>query len=80
MKTVVLGKTGLKVSRIGMGGIPIQRPPLHKAIKVIQHAIDLGINFIDTALAYGDSENRIGKAIAGRREEVIIATKGGVGR
>jgi aryl-alcohol dehydrogenase-like predicted oxidoreductase len=79
MKTVVLGKTGLEVSRIGMGGIPIQRPPLREAITVIQHTLNLGINFIDTALAYGDSENRFGKAIAGRREEVIIATKGGWG-
>jgi len=77
MKTVVLGKTGLEISRIGMGGIPIQRPPSKEAVKVIQHALDLGITFIDTALGYGDSEKRIGKAVAGRRDEIIIATKGG---
>ncbi len=77
MKTVKLGKTDLEVTRIGIGGIPIQRPPEEEAIKVIQHALDLGINFIDTALGYGDSEIRIGKAIAERREEVILATKGG---
>ncbi|MBU7028459.1 MAG: aldo/keto reductase [Theionarchaea archaeon] len=77
MKTVRLGKTGLKVSRIGIGGIPIQRPPLDEAIKVIQRALDLGVTFIDTALGYGTSEERIGKGIAGRREEVILATKGG---
>jgi predicted aldo/keto reductase-like oxidoreductase len=75
MKTVELGKTGLRVSRIGMGGIPIQRPTEEEAIKVIQHALDLGITFIDTALAYGTSEERIGKAIHGRRDEVVIATK-----
>jgi len=44
-----LGKTGLKVSRIGMGGIPIQRPPEEEAIRVVQRALDLGINFIDTS-------------------------------
>jgi aryl-alcohol dehydrogenase-like predicted oxidoreductase len=79
MKTVRLGKTGLEVSRVGMGGIPIQRPPLDEAVRVIQRALDLGVNFIDTAYSYGAgmSEERIGKAIAGRREQVILATKGG---
>ena len=77
MKTVRLGKTGLEVSRIGIGGIAIQRPPLDEAIKVIRRALDLGVNFIDTAIGYGDSEERIGKAVAGRREHVFLATKGG---
>ena len=76
MNTVRLGKTGLEVSRVGMGGIPIQRPPFDEAIKVINRALDLGVNFIDTSLAYGDSEERIGEAITGRRDEVILATKG----
>lgn len=76
MRTVILGKTGLKVSRIGIGGIPITRPSEAEAIKVVQRALDLGINFIDTAIGYSDSEKRIGKAIAGRREQVIVATKG----
>jgi predicted aldo/keto reductase-like oxidoreductase len=60
-----------------MGGIPIQRPPLDEAIRIIQRAIDLGVSLIDTSLGYGDSEERIGKAIAGRREQVTVATKGG---
>ncbi|MGD9101339.1 MAG: aldo/keto reductase [Anaerolineae bacterium] len=77
MKNMRLGQTGLEVSRVGMGGIPIQRPPLDEAVKLIQRALDLGINFIDTSLGYGDSEERIGKGIAGRREQVLIATKGG---
>ena len=76
MKTVRLGRTGLEVSRVGMGGIPIQRPPFDEAVKVINRALDLGVNFIDTSLAYGDSEERIGEAITGRRDEVILATKG----
>lgn len=72
-----LGKTGLKVSRIGMGGIPIQRPPEEEAIRVVQRALDLGINFIDTSVGYGTSEARIGKALEGRRENVVLGTKGG---
>jgi predicted aldo/keto reductase-like oxidoreductase len=80
MKTVRLGKTGREVSRVGMGGIPLTRPDEAEAIRVIQRAVDLGITFIDTSIAYGDSEVRIGKALAataGRRDRVILATKGG---
>lgn len=64
MKTVRLGKTGLEVSRIGMGGIPIVRPK-DEAIKVIRRCLDLGVTFIDTAWRYGTSKERIGKAVAG---------------
>lgn len=77
MQKVKLGKTGLEVSRVGMGGIPIQRPPRDDAIRIIQHALDRGITFIDTAYGYGESEERIGTAISDRRDEVILATKGG---
>lgn len=77
MRTVTLGRTGLQVSRVGMGGIPIQRPPFEEAVRVLQRGLDLGINFIDTAIGYGDSEERVGRAIAGRRDQVIVATKGG---
>jgi len=77
MNTVRLGKSGLMVSRVGMGGIPIQRPPFDEAVRVIRRALDLGVSLIDTSRGYGDSEERIGAAIAGRREQVTIATKGG---
>ena len=77
MQKVKLGKTGLEVSRVGMGGIPIQRPPRDDAIRMIQHALDRGITFIDTAYGYGESEERIGTAISEKRDEVILATKGG---
>jgi uncharacterized protein len=60
-----------------MGGIPLTRPPERDAIRVVQRALDLGVNFIDTAIGYGISEERIGKALDGRREQVILATKGG---
>jgi predicted aldo/keto reductase-like oxidoreductase len=75
MKKMKLGKTKLEISRVGMGGIPIQRPSEKEAIKIIRRALDLGITFIDTAVGYGDSEGRIGKAITGRRDQVVIATK-----
>ncbi len=76
MRKFRLGKTGLMVSRVGIGGIPIQRPTVEEAKRVIWRALDLGINFIDTSIGYGDSELRIGEALKGRREGVIIATKG----
>jgi predicted aldo/keto reductase-like oxidoreductase len=78
---MILGKTGLEVSRVGIGGIPILRIPFDEAVKVVEFALDLGVNFIDTANAYtstkGSSEERIGQAIAGRREQVVLATKSG---
>ena len=75
MKTVRLGRTGLEVSRIGFGGIPIQRLTEAEAIRVVRRCIDLGVTFLDTATGYTTSEERIGKAIVGRRGEVILATK-----
>jgi predicted aldo/keto reductase-like oxidoreductase len=52
VKSVLLGKTGLEVSRVGIGGIPLNRPSEKEAIKVVQRALDLGVNFIDTANGY----------------------------
>ena len=75
MKTVRLGKTELRVSRVGFGGIPIQRLAEGEAVKVVRRCLDLGITFYDTATGYTTSEERIGRALAGRREQVIIATK-----
>ena len=76
MDKLRLGKTGLEVTRIGFGGIPIQRLPEEEAIKVVERCLHLGLNYIDTANGYGTSEERIGKAIKGRkREDVIISTK-----
>jgi len=77
MEKIRLGKTNLMVSRLGFGGIPIQRLTENEAIAVIKRCLDLGITFFDTANAYSTSEARIGKAISGRRESVIIATKSG---
>ncbi len=75
MKSVRLGKTGLQVSRIGFGGIPIQRPTEPEAIQLVRRCLELGVTFFDTANGYSTSEERIGKGLAGRRELAIIATK-----
>lgn len=77
MEKIRLGKTEMMVSRIGFGGIPIQRVSEDEAIAVVKRCLDLGINFIDTANGYTTSEERIGKAISGRREGLVLATKSG---
>jgi len=63
MQTVSLGKTGLILSKIGFGGIPIQRLSQTQAIVAIRHAFDRGINWLDTANSYGSSEERFGQAL-----------------
>jgi aryl-alcohol dehydrogenase-like predicted oxidoreductase len=78
-----LGASGLKVSEVGLGTTAFgARVDGDEAVRVIQHAIALGITFIDTAVTYneGRSEELIGKAIAGRRHEVVLATKAGLGK
>ena len=60
-----LGKTELQVSLLGFGGIPIQRVSAAAAAATIREGLERGINFIDTARAYTDSEEKIGKALAG---------------
>lgn len=75
MQYVTLGKTGLCVSRIGFGGIPIQRIEKEEAPALIDALIENGINYIDTARGYTVSEEWIGAAIDGRRDKFILATK-----
>jgi len=75
MEKVRLGRTEMMVTGLGFGGIPIQRVPEEEAIAVVNKCLDLGINFLDTANGYTTSEERIGRAIKGKREEIILATK-----
>ena len=75
MDQVMLGNTGLMVSRVGFCGIPIQRLSEDEAVAVVRGCLDLGITFIDTAHGYTTSEERIGKAIRGRREGLVLASK-----
>lgn len=77
MEKMRLGRTGMTVSRLGFGGIPIQRLAEDEAIAVVRRCLELGINYIDTANGYTTSEQRIGIAVRGQREKVLIATKSG---
>lgn len=80
MEKVVLGRTGLKVSNIAFGGIPIMRVPEDQAVTMLRSIIDMGVNFIDTAHGYSDSEEKIGKAIKPlKREEIILSSKSPAG-
>jgi predicted aldo/keto reductase-like oxidoreductase len=78
MEKVRFGKTELRVSKIAFGAIPVQRLSHDGAVEVIRGAVDLGVNFIDTANGYSDSEEKIGAAIKNmQRQELIIASKSG---
>ncbi len=71
----VLGKTGLRISALGLGGIPVQRID-EESTKTLMHAmVDAGINYIDTARGYTVSESYIGYALEGIRDKFILATK-----
>ena len=77
MRQVILGRSGLSVSAVGFGGIPIQRVGNDDAVRAIRTALDLGVNLIDTAAGYGDSQKKIGLAVKGRRDGLVLATKSG---
>ncbi|KPJ78622.1 MAG: hypothetical protein AMJ54_03080 [Deltaproteobacteria bacterium SG8_13] len=72
---MVLGRTGLEVNRMGFGGIPIQRVPENEAVETVLHAVNCGIDFIDTARAYTTSERRIGLALQQTDKKVALASK-----
>ncbi|MDR2391512.1 MAG: aldo/keto reductase [Planctomycetota bacterium] len=76
MEKTRLGRTGLMVSRIAMGCIPIQRRTMADAAALIRRAFEAGVDFFDTAHVYGDSEAKLGSAFAGvPRGRIILATK-----
>jgi len=70
-----LGRTDLFISCIGFGGIPLAILKKEQATAVLNSALDLGINFIDTARGYRESEELIGKAVSKRRGDYYLATK-----
>jgi aryl-alcohol dehydrogenase-like predicted oxidoreductase len=86
MKTITLGKTGIPVSVIGLGCMGMSEfygaADEGESLSTINRAIDLGINFIDTADVYGVGENEklLGRAIEDRRDEIFLCTKFGVVR
>jgi L-galactose dehydrogenase len=85
MKMTELGRTGLEVSAAGLGCGGHSRLGMSygndeaEAVRIVNCAIDLGINFIDTARAYG-TESVVGQAVKGKRENIVLSTKTIVGR
>lgn len=81
MEIRTLGNTGLKVSRLGLGlaeiGYELGLKREQQASRVLSEALDAGINFLDTAACYADSEILIGRSVAHRRDEFVLATKAG---
>ena len=80
MKYRTLGRTGIKVSPYCLGAMMFGaggNPDHDDAIRIIHKALDAGINFVDTADVYsrGESEEIVGKALKGRRDDIVLATK-----
>ena len=79
MQYRTLGRTGIKVSPYGLGALmfatSIGNPDPDDSARIIHRALDAGINLIDTADVYGDSEKIVGRALKGRRDNVVLATK-----
>src|ERR1700746_172634 len=80
MQYRTLGRTGIQVSPYALGTLmfatAMGNAPEDSA-RIINNALDAGLNFLDTADAYGDSEDVVGRALKGRRDEVVLATKFG---
>ena len=80
MQYRTLGRTGITVSPYALGAMmfaTVMGNAPEDSIAIIDKALDAGINFIDTADAYGDSEEIVGRALKGRRDDVVLATKVG---
>lgn len=75
MQYKTLGKTGLRVSALGLGGIPVQRIDADGTRKLVAETARLGVNYIDTARAYTVSEEYLGYALEGIRDKFVLATK-----
>ena len=75
MEYKILGKTGLKISALGFGGIPIQRIDAQGTKELMKQVQQAGINYIDSARGYTVSEEYLGEAIEGMRDQFVLATK-----
>lgn len=75
MKKILLGNTGLEVTKTAFGVLPLQRVKMPEAKILLRKAYEQGINFFDTARAYSDSEEKVGNALSDVRDKIIIATK-----
>jgi uncharacterized protein len=78
MRKVRLGRTNLMVTRLGWGGIPIQGPQEGDAVSVIRAVVEMGVDLLDTARAYTNSERKIGLALDGVKRPVVLSSKSAV--
>lgn len=77
MEKIRLGRTELYVTKTAFGALPIQRISRADAVKLVRRAYEGGINYFDTANMYTDSEEKLGEALEGVRQNVVISTKSG---
>ena len=75
MEYRTLGKTGLSISKLGFGGIPIQRIDAAGTGELMKALVAAGVNYIDTARGYTVSESYLGEALEGMRDQFVLATK-----
>ena len=75
MAKISIGSTGLQVEQNGFGALPIQRVSTAGAVYLLHKAFDGGMTFFDTARGYSDSEEKLGKAFAGMRDKIVLASK-----
>ena len=75
MRTITLGRTGIKVPQNAFGALPIQRDDMETAVAILRRAYEGGMTYFDTARAYSDSEEKLGAAFEGMRSKLFIATK-----
>ena len=75
MEYTTLGSTGLRISRMGFGGIPIQKVDARATRALMERLCALGVNYIDTARGYTVSEQYLGEALEGLRDRFVVATK-----
>ena len=75
MKTITLGSTGITTPQNAFGALPLQRCTEEEAVALLRKAYEGGMTFFDTARAYSNSEERVGKAFEGMRDKVCIASK-----
>jgi aryl-alcohol dehydrogenase-like predicted oxidoreductase len=78
MQYRTLGRTGIKVTPYALGAMMLGsfgNPDRQEGVRIIHRALDAGINFVDTADRYGNSEEVVGEALQGRRDDVVLATK-----
>ncbi|WRS26622.1 aldo/keto reductase [Oscillospiraceae bacterium MB08-C2-2] len=75
MEKILLGKTGLEVTRTAFGMLPLQRVDAETAVQILRTAYEAGINFYDTARSYSDSEEKMGLALSDVRKNIIVASK-----